>query len=171
MLKHWAAAALCAGLAAASTAQAQQVLLDGVPVAGSPNVVNQVAVPDQETLVVDIGASIIVNADAVVDAANFTTITVLNAGTITSTADVGIDSIPSTLFLTNSGTITGNEEGVRARRPATPAAPGPADARPNHCEPTRSGLPVLSCLKIPRESCRLQESFTTALASHHSISQ
>ena len=109
MRRTLATSVLAAALFWASAAGAQQVLLNGVPVAGSPNVVNQVAVPDNQTLAVDPGASIVTAADAVIDAVNGTTITVINGGVITSTANDGIDAFGSTLFLTNSGTITGNK--------------------------------------------------------------
>ena len=114
MRRTLATSVLAAGLFWASAAGAQQVLLNGVPVAGSPNVVNQVAVPDNQTLAVDPGASIVTAADAVIDAVNGTTITVINGGAITSTANNGINAFGSTLFLTNSGTITVNLRGVLA---------------------------------------------------------
>ena len=104
------AAALAVGVFGTESARAQEVLLNGVPVVGSPNVVNQVAIPDGQTLTVDQGASIVTGQDAVVDAADGTTITVDNAGTITSTLKVAIDVTGSTLILVNSGTITSNSE-------------------------------------------------------------
>ena len=42
----------------------------------------------------------------------------------------------------------------------------PDDARPSRSEPTRSALPVPSCSKIPRKSCRQQESFRKDFARY-----
>lgn len=108
---------LAAGLAWTPAAGAQEVLLDGFPIAGSPNVVNQVTMPDGTVLTVDAGASIIVPADnAVIDLVNGTTVTINNDGTILAVG-VGFDGIDvsgSTLLLTNTGTISGQDSGIDA---------------------------------------------------------
>ena len=108
---------LCAGLAWTPSVSAQEVLLNGFPIAGSPSVVNQVTMPDGTVLTVDPGASIIVAADdAVIDLVNGTTITINNDGTIQATGATfdGINAAGSTLLLANSGNIAGQDRGVNA---------------------------------------------------------
>ncbi|MCB1478941.1 MAG: autotransporter domain-containing protein [Rhodobiaceae bacterium] len=98
-------------------ALADDVLLNGTPVAGSPAVTTQVAIPDTQVLRVDPAASINVNGtDAVADFLNGTTITVNNMGAIETTGNAigAINAGGSTLFLTNSGTVTGSNWGVFA---------------------------------------------------------
>jgi len=62
-------------------ADAQQVSIDGTPVAGSPAVTNQVGISDGSVLTIDLGASIITNITAVIDTVNGSSISVINSGT------------------------------------------------------------------------------------------
>ncbi|EEA95120.1 autotransporter outer membrane beta-barrel domain-containing protein [Pseudovibrio sp. JE062] len=94
---------------------AGEVINDGSIVVGSPTVVDQVTIADGTTLEVQAGASIEVGtAHAVTHVIDWTTITVINAGSISTTDNLydAINNLEATLHLENSGIIYGMEDAV-----------------------------------------------------------
>lgn len=71
-----------------------------------------IAVTDGSTLTVEKDGTITDAADTVTDAVDGTSITIKNSGNITSTGGSAIDTTDSSLTLTNSGSIDGNNFGV-----------------------------------------------------------
>ncbi|MFS8184495.1 autotransporter domain-containing protein [Pseudovibrio denitrificans] len=94
---------------------AGEVLNDGSVTAESPTVTTQVSVADGTTLEVQSGASVEVGtAHAIIDAVDGTSITVINAGSISTTDDRydAINAQNSTLTLENTGLIHGLEDAI-----------------------------------------------------------
>ncbi len=101
--------ALAAFVAAAVPADAQEIVV------GSGQTSGQIELDDGETLIVEQGGRVEDFSDpAVIQADDNRTFTIINRGTIVSTGNNAIDVNTSTLDLTNSGTISGDTNGVFA---------------------------------------------------------
>ncbi len=99
--------ALAAFVAAGVPAHAQEVVV------GAGETSSWIELNDGETLIVEEGGTVSDVLDAVT-AVNNVTVTVINRGTIVSTGESAINGGNSTLDLTNSGLISGDENGVFA---------------------------------------------------------
>ncbi|MEP2980581.1 MAG: autotransporter outer membrane beta-barrel domain-containing protein [Lentilitoribacter sp.] len=81
----------------------------------SGSTVGQQSVNDDDTLIIENGATINSTTPGVVDAQDGTTITVENEGTITATTFSAVDNLASTLNLTNNGSISGADNGINSQ--------------------------------------------------------
>ena len=85
----------------------------------SGSTVGQQSVNDQDTLIIENGATINSITPGVVDSVDGTTITVENDGTITATTFSAIDNLASTLILINKGSISGADNGINSQHIGT----------------------------------------------------
>ncbi len=98
--------ALAACVAAGVPADAQEIVV------GSGQTLVDVSVGDGETLIVEQGGTVRGAGQAVSSPGFGSTVTVINRGTIVSTDEEAIHTIGHTLDLTNSGLISGGENGI-----------------------------------------------------------
>ncbi len=98
--------ALAAFVAAGVPADAQEVVV------GPGQTSSQIELRGGETLIVEQGGTVRDAADAVFNGDPGSTVTVINRGTIISTGEDAYDGGNSSLHLTNSGLIWGQERGV-----------------------------------------------------------
>ena len=82
----------------------------------SGSTVGQQSVLDSDTLTIENGATVVDTVAGVIDAADGTSVTIINEGTITANTSItpqsAIDTLGSTLTLINNGSISGAENGV-----------------------------------------------------------
>ncbi len=102
--------ALATYVTASVPADAQEVVV------GSGQTSGQIPLDDGETLIVEPGGTVRDDAGgpAVVEDALGATFTIINRGTIVSTDEDAINASDSTLDLTNSGLISGGDDGIHA---------------------------------------------------------